>query len=377
MALAYALKAEPLYQNIHFEVGLRVTQRVRTWLLEYINILDRLLSFTLHTPPIVFPLSCSHTTAASVQPNSKHIHIIVKMSIPISLPSFGQFLRALSQPIRTEPPSPASGRRSSTNNLSRESTTLSTQNPRHTGCAGDLLLEQAPSQQSWFQPESCLARRAFNHVKYLSIGQLYDLFWQIDPERPLYGAVSAVKAPIPAVRPASMSLNKWQQQQQHKYVETERRDRARRCQNISHAGTCELANLMAGDVAECLGVRSVSKPTKAKSSTKAPGKDDQLVASIAMQQLSGIVVRSEHAGRLAAERRVAELEDHIRRLDAQSRAPLQDSPPPRKRGNDFGAPTHLVKRQRLPPSPSLSPCLTHSPSSTTHDLLRRRQIAEA
>ena len=244
---------------------------------------------------------------------------------------------------------------------------MSSKPPQHTGRASDLLLEQGLFQRSWFEPKSRLAQRAFDRVKDLSIDRLHDLYWQVDPDRALYGAASAVKAPTPAFRPAAMSTTKWQQQQQqHKCVETERRDRARRCQNISHAGTCELANVMAeqGDVAECLDLRSVAKPTKTKSSSKAPGKDDQLEASIAMQQLSGIVVRSEHAGRVAAERRAAELEDHIRLLEAQSRAPLQDSPALRKRAHDFDAHAHSAKRQRLPPSPSLSPCLTQSPSST-------------
>ena len=295
------------------------------------------------------------------------------------LPSFDEFLRGVSQPLRTEPSSPAPGRRSSISSLCRGLAPTSTKRPQHTERASDLLLEQGLLQHSWFRPNSRLAQRAFDHVKDLSRDQLHDLYWHVDPDRALYGAASAVKAPTPAVRPVSMSLNKWQQQQQHKCVETERRDRARRCQHISHAGTCELANLMAeeGDVAECLDLRSVPKPNKTKSSSKAPGKDDQLEASIAMQHLSGIVVRSEHAGRLVAERRIAELEDHIRRLEASSQSPLQDSPALRKRGHDCDAHAHSAKRQRLPPSPSLSPCLTQSPPRTTHAPLTQRQIVEA
>ena len=296
-----------------------------------------------------------------------------------SLPCFQDFLRGASQPLRTESSSPASGRRSSISSPCRELTPVSTKRPQYTEHASTLLLERGLSQHSWFRPDSRLAQRAFDRVKDLGRDQLHDLYWKVDPDRALYGAASAVKAPTPAIRPAAMSTTKWQQQQQHKCEETERRDRARRCQHISHAGTCELANFMAeqGDVAECLDLRSIVKPSKTKSSSKAPGKDDQLEASIAMQQLSGIVVRSEHAGRVAAERRVAELEDRIRKLEAPPRAPLQDSPALRKRAHDFDAHSHSAKRQRLPPSPSLSPCLAQSPSSTTRGYSTQRRIIEA
>ena len=296
-----------------------------------------------------------------------------------SLPCFQEFLRGASQPLRTELSSPASGRGSSISSPCRELTPVSTKRPQDTERPNHLLLEQGLSQHSWFRPHSRLAQRALDHVKDLSRDQLHNLYWQVDPDRALYGAASAVKAPTPAARPAGMPLTKWQQQQQHKCVETERRDRARRCQHISHAGTCELANIMAeqGDVAECLDLRSVVKPNKTKSSSKAPGKDDQLEASIAMQHLSGIVVRSEHAGRVAAERKVAELQERVRRLEAQSYAGLQDSPALRKRPHNFDTHAHSAKRQRLPPSPSLSPCLTQSPSSTIGGHLTQRRIIEA
>ena len=171
---------------------------------------------------------------------------------------------------------------------------------------------QQPCALGWFNPNDDYAQFAIQYINQLSRDELLEEFWKTDPFRCRYGELPDKLKPSRGRNDAfsfSHSFPKkmegfrdWRHMN-HTTTERDRRDYHRKLQSYSHTQTCELANKLAE-------LHSVPQKHN-RDLLKRPTKSDQLLSSLYMQLLSAIVVQSEHKERIAAERRVRQLEQEL------------------------------------------------------------------
>ena len=160
----------------------------------------------------------------------------------------------------------------------------------------------------------------WNSVSHLSRDEMFAEFWKVKPNRLHYGSQPGKISKHHASGARKLELGT--QGQRHKIAELFRKTRHRVCHRDLYIMTCQRARLLVENDDQCFmyrvsGGKNVGAlhGSKAASAFKAPSKDDQLMASIYMQALSAIVVRSEHEGRIKVKRLAQELEINLKRKE--------------------------------------------------------------
>ena len=237
----------------------------------------------------------------------------------------------------------------------------------------------SPVLMGWFDPSAERAVTTIESVKGLDRDELLQTFFEVDSMRPLYGDIPTSKKTSPLKQNVTVGHrgvgNKVvQSKTNHMESERDRRVLHFDFQSELHLRTPELAHQLAE---KDLKMQEIKKST----SSKGPGKNDQFVSDIYMHHLSAIVVQSEHNGRIAAERRVEQLEQQLDELRQSGfitsrRRSYKDeyehehagdrsaSTPKRRRTVDIGQGSPGLQRggRNHPPTPSPSLSATSSKS---------------